>query len=635
MKQEFQSTSRLAELAQVELESGFMKTNSATGRWLFAPLIFFAWIGALFTNAPRTAFGDDDEVPDRVFATARTLDGRPLQGQILGDKDQGFHFALEDGSTDVPLSELIQVDFNRSANASKFEEPPPPFLVDLGLNHRLSGQLLSMDRDSIRLRDGPGGQDLTIVRGGALAIRQRPGELLVLNEPFERLDRNRWRVVGRPEVVEVPQLEGGHLLRLPAGSASLTHRLKSAIGAGRLDLAFFQDENGKNHKGQRWFVDLLFDGPHGHEAVQILLGWGDEGPGVISRGGPELVIQPLTLAPGWQRLSVQFGTGRTLVAINGDELAHGRGQNGPLVEIRLATETTGRASPPDDLNASVDDLRLVRFAGPSSGLEIDITQDDVRLNQGDQLFGNVISADVDGLVLEVDDRRLLLSWNEVSGVAFRRVPETSKAIEGWLVKLSWQANSGRDLDQIDGALVQADNDGIVLETAYAGQLKIPRDRLQRLDLLGKRRRIVLDPYSHHLGDHINAELDPPYYEADYLDLEFELDEIPPGEPSLVLVVLDVEGEADGLRFSKEIQNGELRTNVSINGQEFDYINRHIVTGNKTPERIRLKIPEGILQEGSNRLRFDQVGTEDQPLKRDNLGLLNIALEFETAKAAQN
>jgi hypothetical protein len=101
----------------------------------------------------------------------------------------------------------------------------------------------------------------------------------------------------------------------------------------------------------------------------------------------------------------------------------------------------------------------------------------------------------------------------------------------------------------------------------------------------------------------------------------------------VLDVVQVEGESEGLPFFFRIQKGELRTNVQINGKPIDYLNRHITSKNRTPERIRLPIPAGLLQPGRNVIRFEQVGQIDDPTSLDDLGLLGIALEFEAERPA--
>jgi hypothetical protein len=76
-----------------------------------------------------------------------------------------------------------------------------------------------------------------------------------------------------------------------------------------------------------------------------------------------------------------------------------------------------------------------------------------------------------------------------------------------------------------------------------------------------------------------------------------------------------------------VQKGELRTYVVLNGKRIDYINHYITTSNETPERIRVPIPAGLLKPGKNVLRLEQTGIASDPTWFDDLGVLQLALEF--------
>ena len=65
----------------------------------------------------------------------------------------------------------------------------------------------------------------------------------------------------------------------------------------------------------------------------------------------------------------------------------------------------------------------------------------------------------------------------------------------------------------------------------------------------------------------------------------------------------------------------------------DYMNRHITSKNETPERIRLAIPAGLLREGENRLRIEQVAPAGIPDPLDDMGILGIALESDPVPAS--
>ena len=79
-----------------------------------------------------------------------------------------------------------------------------------------------------------------------------------------------------------------------------------------------------------------------------------------------------------------------------------------------------------------------------------------------------------------------------------------------------------------------------------------------------------------------------------------------------------------------VRKGELRTNVLVNGKSIDYLNRHVTSKNESPERIRLAIPEGLLRQGKNQIRIEQVAEANNPTSLDDLGVLGIALETDPA-----
>lgn len=553
-----------------------------------------------------------------------TADGRRLTGRVTGDAAAGFRFAPDGEGTDIPLESVRRVSFD-----GPDPEPgagDPPFHVALGPGQRISGRLGAVTVSEVRLEDGPGHAAVTVRRAGALALLQRPGEVQVLQDGFEAIDPARWTAAGAAAVVADPHRQGSRSLRLPASGGALSGRLDEPVDSGRLDL--FYNDGGRRVPGRRWRVELMFHRATGDEPIKVMLGWEDESPAVVSPGGPALTVQLLVRAPGWHRLSVRFSPEHTLMAIDGDELAHGKGPGGALAEIRLISEAAGQAGAAEDLAACVDDLRLVRLVEPSGNLEIDPTQDEVRLPGGDQVFGTLRTADAAKIVLDSDGREVLLGWAEAAGLYFRRAPALSAAVEGLLVRLEWRPGAGRDLDVAEGALAAVSEAAVTLSTPFAGTLAIPRDRLRLLHVLGRGRRVVLDPSAHHLGDQIMPEFDPPQPEGGTLEVPFTLDAVPPGAAALAFDVVGVEGEAGFLRFATELRQGELRTNVLLNGRRVDYFNHHIASKNEAPERIRLPIPAGLLRPGRNLLRIEQVGRLKDPEFLDDLGVLGIALESE-------
>lgn len=589
----------------------------------WAPLAFLA--GISLGGAP-----DQGPPPQGRVATATASDGQKWTGRIAGDPKAGFVFLADQDGPSLPLDRAGVIIFEGPDTSDL--KGTPPFRVELGYDQAISGRLVRIDEATIRLDDGPGGKPVEVARAGALAFRPRPGEALVLLEPFEQWDDARWSRMGDPKLDATRPFEGQRSLALDGESASVTHRLPRPVAAGRLELACFLD--GKKAEGRRWFVDLTFRGPMGEPApVRVVLGWTGDGAAVETPEGPSLVVQRLTPEPGWHRLTARFGAGERLdLALDGMVLAHGQGPSGPLVEIRIGSDPKAPGAGPDNLVGLVDDLKLFRSVQPPRSVEVDPTQDEVRLLSGDQFFGTIREADARSVAFEIEGKVLPLSWTEVAGLRFRRRSVASAPIDGLLVRVEWDGAPGRQTDQVEGSLVAANAAGLTVKTPFAGTLTVPADRLRRLWVVGQGRRIVLDPGRHHLGDQYMATLDPPQSEGGVLELPFDLEAAPAGPAAVVIDVVEVAGESPNLPFAEQLKNNSLRTNLTLNGKLFDRLNRHITDLNEIPRRIRLPIPKGLLKAGANVLRFDQVGKADDPAYLDDLGILGIALEFAPPEA---
>lgn len=575
--------------------------------------------------APMVGAADAQPGPAGKVAAATTADGTKWTGRIVGDSKAGFALAAEGGGPSLPLERVQVVTFEGPEPGGL--DGTPPFRVELGLDQALSGRLDRVDESTIRFLDGPGGRPFEVARAGAITLRTRPGEALVFLDGFEQWDEDRWTRLGDPRLSAEQAFEGRRSLALTAESAAVTHQLRRPVATGRLEAACYLD--GRHSEENRWFVDLTFRGP-GRELipVRIVLGWSADGIPVETPEGPTLVVQRLMPAAGWHRLTVRFAVGERLdIALDGTILAHGQGPAGPLAEVRIASDPRGQTAPAVPVVGYVDDLKLFQAVQPPRTVEVDPTQDEARLLAGDQYFGAIRTADPRAIGFDLDGRPLRLDWSEVAALRFRRKATPGTWLDGLLIRAEWDAGPAQLTDQVEGVLAEATAAGLTIRTPYAGTLTVPTDRLRRLQVLGRGRRLVLDPGRHHLGDQYMATLDPPQAEGGILELPFTLAEVPPGEAAIVLDVIEVAGESPNLPFAEQIKNGELRTNLTVNGRAVDYLNRHIADLNETPTRIRLPLPPGLLNPGANRLRLDQVGKAKDPEYLDDLGILGIALEF--------
>jgi hypothetical protein len=573
-------------------------------------------------------------------APLQSLDrqGQPrLEGLLVADVSSGLKFLprADTGRQPMALEPGSVVSFQGSAPV--VASIPPLFQVLVGESARISGMLRAVGDQAVTLFVPWQSGEIRVARPGVQAVLQRPGEARVFADGFDRLDPSRWSVGGKPELLPGPKASDQRRgVRLPAGGSSLEHRLSEPLVSGRLELSFL--DGGPVAVGQQWTLDLTFRGPTGPATLRILLGWAEESLAVESPQGPSLAVQRLARSPGWHRLMLRFGPEQTEIAVDGKELAHGKGPSGPLSDLRIATRSTSSSTVPPDLSGFLGEIQVVRFAEPPASPEIDPTQDEVRLVVGDQLYGTIRQADSEHVVIEVDDKPVSLDWSEVAGLHFRRIPAASVPVAGALARLEWRAapgepNQARDLDYAEGAITAICDSAITLATPYAGTLTIPRDRLARLRVLDRGWQLVLDPSAHHLGDNISTTpplLDPPLPEGGVLERSFELDAVSPRQGFMVLDVLQVVGETAGSPYSNLVLKGELRTYVAVNGKRIDYINRYITTSNETPERIRVPIPPDLLKPGKNVIRIEQTGIANDPTWFDDLGILQIALQFSMA-----
>jgi hypothetical protein len=477
--------------------------------------------------------------------------------------------------------------------------------------------------------------EVQIARPGVQAVIQRPGEAKLFAESFDRIDAGRWTVEGKPDLVAPTGRDPSDPqrgVRLPAGGTALQHGLSEPLVSGRLELRFF--DSGQVVPGQQWTLDLRFRGPTGPATLRVLLGWAEESLAVESPDGPALSVQRLSRAAGWHRLTVRFSPDQTDIAVDGKELAHGKGPVGPLDSFRVQTRSTGSQPLPASLAGIVGEIQIVRFAEPPTSLEIDPSQDEVRLVQGDQLYGTIQRADQEHVVLDVDGKPVSLDWSEVAGLYFRRMPSASTPVEGPLAHVEWRIAQGnpnqvRELEHAEGAVTAVSSSHIMLATPYVGTLTIPRDSLTSLRVLDRAWELVLDASAHHLGDNITTTpplLDPPVPEGGVLERSFNLGADSPRPTFLVLDVVQVVGETAGTTYSNLVLKGELRTYVGLNGKRIDYINRYVTSSNETPERIRIPIPQELLKPGKNMLRIEQTGIASDPTWLDDLGILRMALQ---------
>jgi hypothetical protein len=291
-------------------------------------------------------------------------------------------------------------------------------------------------------------------------------------------------------------------------------------------------------------------------------------------------------------------------------------------KVRLRTPWTRELSLPCP---SILGVSLVQTVKPLPRPLVDPTQDEVWLLGGDQLFGRLTRADGRTVTLEGRFGKRELTWGEVRGVFPRRQAEPPATTEGEHVRVRCDSGAASDPDELVGVVSALDDSQLTLRHPLLGEMKIERGRLCEMRWLFYGRRIEVDNGAHHLGDRdrLMAGLQPARAEGPSLRWTVRL-EAAPDAAYFVVQVLQLKGRGDGI--GPALERGEGRTELLVNGQRVDYLNRHVDRASPEPRRLRLALPARILRAGENVLELRQTPGHDSE-RHEDCGIWGLSLEL--------
>jgi hypothetical protein len=505
-------------------------------------------------------------------------DGRRVAG-TLGLSEGRLHFTPRAG--DAPPAEAVLRILFAGAEA------PPLRIGDgrqvlLSGDQRLTGQLLGIDAETVRLRTAWADR-LEIPRPGVAAVAALPGWRLRFADDFDR-GLGAWQMHGKPTTRDTPAA-----VILDAAGQDLSHTLPQPLAAGRVSVNFEERDN--PHEA-RWNLDAVFR--RGEEPPAIVrvsvAGTGDH-YGVEPAGlrGESTAVRR---TPGPHRLAVQF-TSRSLRIVCDDHVLWHTLDSGPpgsLRQVRLAC-TGGAAAAAGSVAWSALIIEEAVDENPWPGG--DASQDEACLACGDQLFGRLVSGDRRQVMLEARLGRRSLPWTSLRGCRFRRQAPPVRTSDGAHVRLLLDAGLTAAKDILEGVLLALDDRTLTLRHGLLGELRLPRSVVKELRPLFHGRRIELDNGVHHLGDagRLTAGLEPPHAEGPAWEGRFALDLIP-DTARLVLEVLDPPA-------------GDPHTEVVVNGRAVGYFKRQTSLRGSSPQRTEVVLPREAFREGDNTLRLRQ------------------------------
>jgi hypothetical protein len=479
----------------------------------------------------------------------------------------------------------------------------------------------------------PGGSRARIPRYLVCKIEHAQGDSVILRDNFEQDHPDR-QLRGAAQRSSDQPASGQASLRLEAPGDALEYLLPKPVGEGWFEARIW-DFGGVGAETD-WICEFEFSSPMGKRIVQVLLGWEAESYGLATPKGPSLPVQRLARRPGWKRLGLRHGPQRILVQLDDAVLTHADIGLGYLQAVRFLVRagegTASEAAPPGRPIAYIDDLQIARSLRAVAERQPSRDQDDLWLTTGDQLFGRVEAAGERSVSLRGEFGLHTLPWPELQAIHFSPQPCPSRSIRGLRVRARFTASAGQssrdsDTDSLEGVLQQLSDDSIVLEHPQMGPVRILRQQTRELEFLHSGVWLAIDSAFHHFGDEVNIRLQLPHPEGNSRVWTFSLDQAPQ-QAHLVLYVVDMESMTPGGAYFKNLENDELRTYVSVNGQNLDPLGlNHLLPLNpRGSVRLRLPIAPGVLKQGENLLRLHQTPQKQDPLSFDDCGVFGIGLE---------
>jgi hypothetical protein len=540
-------------------------------------------------------------------------DGRRATG-ILTLTDEGrLQFSPNDKAQPLPWSLIQHIEV---AVASS---PLDPLIgvrrVLLSNDQSLTGRFLGWGANGARLH--PTGSEALLIPPQAIECVRHPSSMIPVFEDDFRGGLDAWKVHGTPE--PSPAKDG---LKLSADQA-VDYASASPLDSGTLGVEFALKE--KTPDG-RWRIELDFKDETPTRTVQVIVSVKDrEGRVRTNLGGPE--GSSLACKPGRHRTVIEFGPNRGMITLDDAVLWKDgrRGFGGTLRSVRLAGVEA------DAKNASgttvlFEGLSLARkIAEPRRPAAVP-DQDEVWLPSGDQLYGRLVSVNGRSLVLEAGERRLKLAWSEVLGFCPRVATPPPRTLHGEWVRVWLTTGTPGVVDELEGVVAKLDDKRLLLQHPALGELSFDRTRLRRLRRLFFGERIELDNGPHHLGDkdRVLASVVPARAEGVSLSRIFNLDAVPKAA-RLTVTAVELKGPGDGI--AKALERGELRTEVWINKERVDYLNRLVQRASARPQRLSLDLPAKLLRKGDNVVELRQTPDPDTG-RHENCGLSRLAIETE-------
>ena len=479
----------------------------------------------------------------------------------------------------------------------------------------LHGEVLALDADQLTLKTAWTAK-LCIPRGAVMMISPQPGWQPLFLDDFEGT-LTHWEMDGKPELHAGEATSGKQSLLLDRRCGRATYRLQSPLQAGRIAVNVLMPE--KPNPG-RWFLELQLASDKGSVRLELL------GSGTSFSASSPTGLEassPVIRRAGWQRLAVEFTSERLLILADDRVIGFGKPLPAPVASCRFHCE-----GPPTG-SLAIDDFAISKAVPKSLPLiPADPSQDDLFTSAGDEIFGKAVGIEQSsGVRFETGNRVRSVPWSETAGLSFLRSDLRSKTTEGEHVRILIRTNDGLR-DELEVVVRKIDADHLVLMHAWLGEFSIPLGRVDEIRPLFYGQRLPIDGGIHHLGKNIQKGFVRPAPSGLSLMCDFPLAKALPGV--LLLEAAHVVGPSDGPHIADALKLGSLRTEVYLNGEMLDNLNRQVDRSSDKARIFRLAVPADRLREGSNSLELRSTADKESG-RQAEVEIYSLRLELPEAR----
>jgi len=526
---------------------------------------------------------------------------------------------------DLATLDRIELGAVRDAKAP----PASSYRVAIRGGQSLSGRFAGMEKGLLFLAEMDGAT-VAMDRSAVASVQQFREARALLQDDFEDGLR-RWKGWSGARAAQDRHVSGRMSLAMQvARPGTVTHRLSELAHAGQVTLRFYDDV--QVIQGARFFCELEFATPGIAHKVKVQLGWETPTYGVTADPLVNMPVKSLPRRKGWRRMAVDFSSSELIVSVDGVMLAKGPPMGGALSSVRLGTawgvrRRPGGRPPQGALKpiAYVDDVRILKRSDPFSHRQEDPDLDEVVTTGGDQLMGRLEAMDPRTVTLAGPFGRAQVGWEQIQSVLLRRQHVRPQIMSGWFVRVR-RANG----DRLAGVLMGVDGQSVRIKTSYAGELKLRRAGVRQIVPVFHGTQWQIDNDYHHLGDSLDEELAVPEPEGHRYQRTFKLPEAPVRPVAVAVTVVQIVGTGSGAAWKDELQQGRLRTYLSVNGQRLASLNDQVPRQSSRPLRLRVPVPAGVLKAGDNTLVIEGTASKDKATGYDDFGFWALALEIDTA-----